>query len=194
MVRTGALLGCGAAAGPVLVLALLLQALWREDYDLGTDPISSLGLGPHGWVHVVTFVLVGGLVAALGVGTLRLDRRGRLVRVAGALLVVMAAGLVGVGVFVVDPVAWHGRLHDVSTGVAINAGLLAVLAISVAWWRDGLRGRALHGLATVVVCAALGWQTDPGTTALRHTVVVVVLGAWLTMTALWLLRDRADGH
>ena len=42
-----------------------------------------------------------------------------------ALLVVMGAGLVGLGAFVLDPVAWHGRLHDVATGVTINAALLA---------------------------------------------------------------------
>lgn len=192
--RTGSLLWCGVVAGPVLLLAVVVQALWREDYDIGTDPISSLGLGPLGWVQIIVFVVVGALVVALGVGVRRLGQRGRLVRATGSLLVVMGVGLAGVGVFVVDPVAWHGRLHDVSTGVAINAGLLAVLVLSVAWWREGLRGRAAHGLLTAVTSAALGWQADPGTTAIRHTAVVVVLGAWLSVTALWLLRDGPDAE
>ncbi len=185
---TRALLWCGAAAAPLLLAVLLAQARWNPDYELGTDPISSLSLGPHGWVQALTFVVVGILVAALGVGVLRRTEHGRWARAAGVLLILMGAGLCGVGVFVMDPVAWHGRLHDVSTGVAVNAGLLAVLALSVAWWRTGRRGRAGYGLVTAAVCAALGWQADAATIALRHTAVVVVLGAWLTMTSLWLLR------
>lgn len=185
------LLRCGALAGPLLVFVLLGQALWREDYDAGADPISSLSLGAHGWVQIATFVVVGALVAAFGAGVHSLREHGTAVRAAGAVLVVMGGGLVGVGVLVTDPVAWHGRWHDVATGVAINAGLVAVVVLSVAWWRGGRRRPALHGLATAVVCAALGWSGDPATIALRHTGVVVVLALWLTTTALVLLRDPA---
>lgn len=190
---TRSLLLCGAAAGPLLAVVLLAQALWNPDYALVSDPISSLGLGPYGWVQITTFVVVGALVAALGVGLRRPRGHGQPGRLAGALLVVMGVGLAGIGVFVVDPVAWHGSLHDISTGVAINSGLLAVLVQTVSWWRTGPRGRAVLGLLTALACAALGWQADPGTIALRHTGVVVVLGAWLTATSLWLLRDRTEG-
>jgi len=185
---------CGVVAGPVLVLVLLWQGLWRGDYASGRDPISSLGLGPAGWVQILAFVVVGLLVVIFGLGVRRLRERDPALGATGLLLVVVGAGLVGVGVFVVDPVAWHGRLHDISTGVAINAALLAVVVHGVTRWRAGRRGRAVHGAATAVACAALGWPADPDTIALRHTVIVLVLAIWLTTTAAGLLRDRRGGR
>lgn len=191
MVRTRNLLRCGLVAGPLLVVALLAQTLWRQDYDVGTDPISSLSLGRYGWVQIATFIVVGALVAALGAGVWRLREHGTAGRGAGALLVVMGLGLAGVGAFVTDPLAWHGRWHDVATGIAINAGLLAVLVLGVAWWRAGRRAMALYGLATAVACAALGWSADSGTIALRHTGVVVLLAAWLTTATILLQRSTS---
>lgn len=182
-------LWCGVIAGPLLVGVLLAQALLNPGYDAGSDPISSLSLGPHGWVQVATFVVVGLLVAASGLGVRQLRAHGALVRVGGLLLVVAGAGLVGIGVFVVDPVAWHGRLHDLATGVTINAALLAVAVLAVAWWRAGRRRLALGGLVTALACAALGWPADATTIALRHTGIIVVVTAWLTTTALVLLRE-----
>ncbi len=44
---------------------------------------------------------------------------------------------------------------------------------------------------TAVACAGLGWPADEVTIALRHTGVIVVLTAWLTTTALTLLREDA---
>ena len=187
--RTRALLWCGVLAGPLLVLVLLGQSLWRPGYDLGTDAISTLSLGPHGWVQITAFVVVGLLVAAFGLGVRRSGGDGRAARAGGVLLVVMGAGLVGLGVFVLDPVGWHGRLHDVSTGVVLNAAILAVVLLSVGWWREGRRGLVALGVGTALVGAALGWPADAVTIALRHTGAVLVLTVWLTTTALTLLHD-----
>lgn len=192
MGRTRALLWCGALAGPLLVVVLLGQALWNPRYDLGTDAISTLSLGPEGWVQIVAFVVVGVLVGAAGLGVRRVRRGNALTRAGGTLLVVMGAGVAGIGAFVLDPVAWHGRLHDVATGVAINAALLAVVVLSVGWWRKGRRRLVTVGAVAALACAALGWPADPGTIAVRHTGVVVVLTGWLTTTALALLRDGAE--
>lgn len=192
MGRTRALLWCGVLAGPLLVVVLLGQALWNPRYDLGTDAISTLSLGPEGWVQIVTFVVVGVLVGAAGLGVRRVRRGNALTRAGGTLLVVMGAGVAGIGAFVLDPVAWHGRLHDVATGVAINAALLAVVVLSVGWWRKGRRRLVTVGAVAALACAALGWPADPGTIAVRHTGVVVVLTGWLTTTALALLRDGAE--
>lgn len=181
-------LWCGVVAGPLLVAVLAGQALWNPRYDAGTDPISSLALGPHGWVQVAAFAVVGLLVAAFG-AAVRRCAGGTLVRLAGVLLVVMGAGLVGLGVFVTDPTAWHGVVHNLATAVAINAGLAAAAVLALAWWRDGRRWTAGYGLATVVGCAGLGWSTDEATIAGRHTAAVVLLAAWLTTTALVALRE-----
>lgn len=191
-------LWCGVIAGPVLIVMLLMQWLWREDYDLGTDPISSLSLGPCGWVQILTFTVVGLLVGLFGFGARRIHREyralDRMLRFAGALLIVTGAGLVGVGVFVVDPFAWHGTLHDISTGVAINAALLAVAALAAVWWRTKQRARAVHGALTVVVCTPLALSPHAETIALRHTVVIMLIAAWLTTTALLLLLEQRKGE
>ena len=193
MDRTRALLWCGVVAGPLLVVVLLGQALWHPGYDLGSDAISSLSLGSGGWVQIMAFVVVGLLVAAYGLGVRRHGGPGH--RLGGVLLVVMGAGLVGVGAFVLDPVAWHGRLHDVATGVTINAALLAVVVLSVGWWRSGRRRLTALGVATALACAALGWPAHAASIAVRHTGVIVVLTVWLTTTALTLLRqDPAPGR
>lgn len=176
-------LWCGVVAGPLLVTVLVGQALWNPDYEAGTDPISSLAHGRHGWVQITTFVVTGLLVAAFGAAVLRSDA-GTGQRWTGVLLVVMGAGLVGIGVFVTDPAAWHGTAHNLATAVAINAGLGAALVLAVVWWRAGRRPAATYGVATVVTCAVLGWSTDPTTLAGRHTAVVVLLAAWLTTAAL----------
>lgn len=186
MVRLGR--WCGVVAGPLLVAVLAGQALWNPRYDAGTDPISSLALGPYGWVQIATFVVVGLLVAVFGTAVRR-RARGTSERLAGVLLVVMGGGLAGVGVFVTDPTAWHGMVHNLATAVAINAGLLAAAVLTLVWWREERRWAAGYGLATVLACAVLGWSTDEATIAVRHTAVVVLLAAWLTTTALLVRRE-----
>ena len=176
-------LWCGVAAGPLLVAVLIGQAVWNPDYDAGSDAISSLAHGPYGWVQIVTFVVTGLLVAVFGTA-LRKSATGVGPKLAGVLLVVMGAGLIGIGIFVTDPVAWHGIAHTVATAVAINAGLGAVLTLAVVWWRAGRRAPATYGAVTVAACAVLGWSTDPDSLAARHTAVVVLLAAWLTTAAL----------
>ena len=185
-------LWCGVVAGPLLLGVLVGQTLRNPDYDPGTAPISSLALGRHGWVQIVTFIATGLLVAAFGASVVQAGP-GSARRLAGVLLVVMGGGLVGVGAFVTDPVAWHGAVHNLATVVAINAGLVAVLVLAVVWWRAGSRLAFTYGLATVAACAVLGWSTDPATIAVRHTAVVAILGAWLTTAALICLR-RPDGE
>src|SRR5690606_19559586 len=98
--RTRALLWCGVLAGPLLVVVLLGQAMWNPRYDLGTDAISTLSLGADGWVQIVTFVVVGVLVAGFGLGVRRVRRGSALTRAGGTLLVVMGAGVAGIGAFV----------------------------------------------------------------------------------------------
>src|SRR5690625_4865843 len=184
-------LWCGVIAGPVLIVMLLMQWLWREDYDLGTDPISSLSLGPCGWVQILTFTVVGLLVGLFGFGARRIHREyralDRMLRFAGALLIVTGAGLVGEGVFVVDPVGWHCALHDLSTGVAMMAALLAVAAWAAVRRRAKQRVRAVPGALTVAVCTALALSPQAETIALRQPVVIVLTAAWLTRHARRLL-------
>ncbi|TCC39100.1 DUF998 domain-containing protein [Kribbella capetownensis] len=95
------LLWCGVVAGPLFVLAFLLQgALKGSGYDALRHPVSSLELGAHGWIQVANFLVVGLLTIAFAVGLWRPGLR------AGAVLIALwGVGLIGAGLFTTDPVS-----------------------------------------------------------------------------------------
>ncbi|MGH3184154.1 MAG: DUF998 domain-containing protein [Streptosporangiaceae bacterium] len=51
---TRRLLYCGAAAGPLFVAVFVVEGARRAGYKPLRHPVSSLSLGPHGWVQVAT--------------------------------------------------------------------------------------------------------------------------------------------
>ena len=61
---TRGLLSCGLAAGPLFVTAFLIQGATREGYRPSRHPVSSLALGPRGWVQAANFAVTGTLVLA----------------------------------------------------------------------------------------------------------------------------------
>ena len=71
--RTRGLLYCGLAAGPVFVTAFLAEGATRKEYRPLRHPVSSLALGPRGWIQTANFAVTGTLVlvGAAGVGRTR---------------------------------------------------------------------------------------------------------------------------
>src|ERR1700709_256024 len=103
---TRMLLRCGAAAGPVFVASFVVQGALRDSYDARRHPISSLALGPHGWVQRVNFWTTGALLVAGAVGLVRDDGRGSpRSRWGPFLLGTVGVGLCGAGTFATDPVS-----------------------------------------------------------------------------------------
>ncbi len=56
---TKSLLGHGVLAGPFYVIASVVQGLLRSGFDFTRDSWSLLSIGPHGWIHVLVFLLTG---------------------------------------------------------------------------------------------------------------------------------------
>src|SRR5690349_14860908 len=114
------LLTIGAFAGPLFVVTFLVAGATQAHYNPLRHPVSSLELGPHGWVQHLNFIVAGLLTVALAAGLWRTRRLG------GALIGIWAFGLIGAGAFTTDPVngyppgtpdrpvhaTWHGALHD----------------------------------------------------------------------------------
>jgi Protein of unknown function (DUF998) len=134
------LLVCGAIAGPLFIVVVLVQALTRPGFDLTRDAASLLDDGSWGWVQAANFIVTGLLLLAAAAGLRRTLRTGPGSRWIPRLLTVTGAGLAGGGVFHPDPssgfppgtpqgasavASWHGVLHMVCGGAAFLA-LIAV--------------------------------------------------------------------
>lgn len=130
---TRALLAGGAIAGPIYVVAALIQGVTRQGFDLLRHDVSLLANGALGWIQIANFLLTGALVVACAVGARRVLPAGRRTTWGVALLGLYGIGLICAGVFVADPVAgfppgttqatisWHGTLHLLSAAVAFFA-------------------------------------------------------------------------
>lgn len=103
MSLTRKLLMCGAVAGPLFIVVVMLQDYSRAGFDPRTHMLSLLALGDWGWVQVVNFVGAGLLDVLYAVGLWRALRPGRAGAAAAILIAAYGVGLVTVGVFTTDP-------------------------------------------------------------------------------------------
>ena len=130
--RTRRLLHCGVAAGPVFVAVFLLEGAVRDSYRPLRHPVSSLALGPRGWIQDGNFAVAGTLFLAGAVG---LARAGDPVasRAAPALTGAAGAGLIGSAVFTTDPVGGYppgtpdALTQPTRSGIAHNLAAVPVL-------------------------------------------------------------------
>ena len=196
---------CGVAAGPVFVGVTAADAVTRDGFDLRRHGLSLLSLGDRGWIQVSAFVVAGVLSIAFGEGVRRRWDRDREARVTAGLIWVYGAGLVGTGVFLVDPgigfpagapaglpehLSWHGAVHAVAPPVAFLSltAVTFLLARRYArerrWWRAGWS--LITGLSTL---GLLCWPGDGG--SIRSAVAVVLTSAWTTAFAADLLRETS---
>ncbi|MET7329083.1 DUF998 domain-containing protein [Nonomuraea sp. NPDC005650] len=207
------LLLCGVVAGPLFTLAFLVQGALRPHYDPLRHPVSSLALGPSGWVQAVNFVVAGLLMLAFAAGLRR-----ALHKVWGPVLVgIWAAGLIGAGVFTADPVSGyppgtpgllleygsgHAALHDYLSLAGFAALVAACLVFAAGFARERALGWAAYSVASAagftvaMVLATIAFTQNPALVAhggLFQRVAVTVGWAWLTLLALRQLRRRPAG-
>ena len=104
-VVTRRLLWCGVVAGPLFLLTALAEGATRAGYDPLRHPVSSLALGPPGWVQVANFSVAGALYLGYAVGLWRAPRTVVGTRIGTILIGAAAVGLLGAGAFVTDPVS-----------------------------------------------------------------------------------------
>ncbi|MBT2424107.1 DUF998 domain-containing protein [Streptomyces sp. ISL-22] len=154
------LLACGVAAGPLFTTTYLLMGVKQRGYKSSRHPVSSLALGPAGWVQTMSFISAGLLSLALSAGLWRVGPSRW-----GALLVgLWAVGLVGAGIFRTDPVRGYppgtpdrparptrtGALHDLLSLVAFLGLAVACFVLALPgplWW-------AVYSIASGVLFAA----------------------------------------
>jgi len=202
---TRRLLRCGVAAGPVFVAVFLLEGAVRDGYRPLRHPVSSLALGPRGWVQAGNFAVAG------AAGLARAGDRAASRRAAPALIGAAGAGLIGSAVFTTDPVSGYppgtpdaltqpsrtGTAHNLAA-VPVFIGLPAA-ALACAWrsWRAGQRRFGLYSAGTAVTMlaamtlAGAGFGQSPRLVSLgglfQRASIITGL-AWLTALSARALR------
>lgn len=104
---TRGLLRSGVAAGPLFVTVFLAEGVRRADYQPSRHPVSSLSLGPHGWVQAANFSAAGTLCVAGAAGLSRSRDAIIGTRLVPALIGAAGLGLLFSAVFPTDPVGGY---------------------------------------------------------------------------------------
>lgn len=200
---TRGLLRCGIAAGPVFVAVFVLEGAVREGYQPLRHPVSSLALGPRGWIQTANFTMAGTLFLAGAAGLARAGDPVASGRAASVLIGAAGAGLIGAAVFTTDPVSGYppgtpdavtqpsrnGTAHNLAA-VPVFVGLPAA-ALACGWrsWRAGQYGFALYSagtaatMLTTMALAGAGFGQSPRLVnlgGLFQRASIVTGFAWLT--------------
>lgn len=162
---------CGVSGAVLLLAVILIDGATRTGYSPYRHGVSQLTLGDTAWLERGTYVVCGGLVAALGIGLRR--------RIAGApggtwgpwLVMAVGAGLMVAGVFPTDPalgyppgqaavVTTSGRLHQVG-GSLLFIGLIGGCFVFARYFghvqRPGWRMYSIAtGIAVTLTAMAAG--------------------------------------
>jgi hypothetical protein len=202
---TRALLLAGVVVGPFYLAVGLIQAFWREGFDLARHSLSMLANGPGGWVQTANFVLTGLMVLAAAVGFWRAPAPS--LRAAAVFLALYGLSMLGAAVFRADPmdgfppgtplrmptsISRSGIAHFAFgalafVGLAVSALLTGLALRRVPGWLARLS--AFSGLA--VLAGFFGGFFLPSPVA-GIWFAVVVGWAWLSVTS-WHLRGTT-GH
>ncbi|PZG44476.1 DUF998 domain-containing protein [Spongiactinospora gelatinilytica] len=202
------LLTCGVIAGPLFIVAFLIEGATRTGYDPMRHPVSSLALGDLGWTQTLNFLICGLLSLAFAVGVRRAQGG-----FWGPLLIgIWAVATVLAGVFTTDPISGYpagtpallteysglpALLHDAVAIPGFAALIIAGLVIAVRFARRRKYGWAAYSAATAVVFATslvmsqLGFnQLEPWVdhAGLFQRITIVTGLAWLTLLGLYLRR------
>ena len=186
---TRRLLSCGLAAGPVFVTAFLIQGATREGYRPSRHPVSSLALGPRGWVQAANFAVTGTLVLADTAGLWRARDPALSTRAGQVLIGAAGAGIIGAAVFATDPVSDYppgtpdALVAPSRTGVVHNLAAVPVFfglpaAGFICAWQSARirqRGFALYSAVTAATMLATTFLAGAG---FNHSPRLVNRAGW----------------
>jgi hypothetical protein len=212
--RRHLLLG-GALAGPLFLAVSTVHGAVLPHYDARRHPVSSLALGPHGWLQTANFLTAGCLYGGLAVALWHVGPHGSPTRAGPVLVGAAAVGLLGAGVFLTDPVSGYppgtpdalpgysgtaAALHD-ALSIPTFLGLPAAAAVYArSFARLGRRGWALcSGGTAAVMLTAFGLAsaafsqapTLVGHGGLYQRAAVATGFSWLAALAWQTVRESA---
>ncbi|MGC5010706.1 DUF998 domain-containing protein [Streptosporangium sp. DT93] len=214
---TGALLTCGAVAGPLFLFVVAVQDYTREGFDPRRHLLSMLSLGDGGWVQVANFVVAGLLNVAFAAGLWRVLRPGRGGTWGPLLIGGYGAGLTGAGLFRTEPAFGYPAgappglpeeygpsyvLHGASFFVVLVSLVAACAVFARRFAAAGDRGWSLYcaavGVALPVIYLLAGVLSDRGQDARPLSLLLRLLAlvgwSWAATLAVRIRREvRVDG-
>jgi len=128
---TFGLMICSGIGAFLFTAVYLLEGATRPGYNAAFQPVSSLSLGPGGWVQQVNFVVFGILTLLSAAGWYRLLRPEKFAIVMLFLQSLAGLALIGAGFFSLDPFpgyppgvvlaapTLHGTIHTICAWVII---------------------------------------------------------------------------
>ncbi len=180
---TRILLLCGAIAGPLFILTVLIEDYTRPAFNPRLQALSLLSLGEWGWVQIVNFVLAG---------VWRRLHPGRAGTWGPLLIGAYGLGLILVGVFRTDPTngfppgaiastgpSWHGVIHALG-GLFVFVMLSAALAVFVRLflaWKE--RWWAFYCLASAVLILLIFFTGFSNAAFMARTLRLATLIGWM---------------
>ncbi|HEU5198679.1 MAG TPA: DUF998 domain-containing protein [Ktedonobacterales bacterium] len=169
-----------SGVGAVLFTAIyLLEGVTRPGYDAWQQPISALSLGPGGWVEQANFIVFGVLLVLSAVGWYRFLTPERAAIWFLLLQSIGGLGLIGAGLFSMDPFpgyppgttlstsTTHGTLHTICAFTIIFALALSCFALAahcarVLHWRGWAAYSGIAGVLMLVLWMAfIQYPTSP---------------------------------
>jgi Protein of unknown function (DUF998) len=105
--RARGLLRCGVWAGPAFAAVFLAEGAVREGYQPLRHPVSSLALGPRGWVQAANFAVTGAACLAGAAGLRLAGDQPAGSRTGAALVAAAGGGLIASAAFRTDPVGGY---------------------------------------------------------------------------------------
>ena len=192
----------------------LLEGAVRDGYRPLRHPVSSLALGPRGWIQAGNFAVAGTLFLAGGVGLARAGEAVASSRAAPVLIGAAGAGLIGSAIFATDPGSGYppgtpdapdALAQPSRTGTAHNLAAIPVFvglpaAALACGWRSWLAGQNRFGLyscgsavtmLTTMALAGAGFGQSPRLVnfgGLFQRMSIITGFAWLTALSAQALR------
>jgi len=200
------LLACGVVAGPLFTLGYIVAGITRADYSPWRHPVSSLALGPNGWIQSASFVVAGLLLLAFTRGLGRATSGVTTTPWGARLMGGAAVILVVAGLFVTDPVSGYppgsparpvaltvrGTVHAACALLGFVILVAAMLVFARAFARRRERGWTVYSLASALLTTAAfvlttqGISQKPGWVAfggLFERIAFIVGLGWVTAIA-----------
>jgi hypothetical membrane protein len=205
------LLACGALGPMLFIVVFLIEGATRPDYNASRYPVSSLSIGPYGWVQAANFLLVGATLIAGAVG-MRRALKGSRGGVWGPLLIgVAGVGLLGAGVFTTDPIygyppsaplvlaqyTVHGHLHDAVSALVFVGIPAACFVFTRRFVATHERGWAVYsllaglGMLVAFVLAGVGFEQNAvlvSVAGVFQRLSIAIGFTWIAVLAIRFLR------